>query len=307
MPQPYELYIRFLITTGIDDITFINNALDNLNLPSTTQAIFDAQYNLVSSSVPGPVLDQIEKRQYCGDFLQWMKVLEVDELWYFEKPFRDKKDDDTQTRRSTAKLTYDIHQDIKLRLAINALLIKAVPLNDLMQSVNVRFASLLKEEHVRIYEKYFFNPRRMTRTAWTGFLSKCDDREKAIYFIALSEPLDVLRTELELPAKISSSSTLQYLLTKSYMRAKQYLNIGTPEAGREAREWIDATIKLIDKYEKYRSSDMEDFSKSLQMSFDYVDTDTTFPVPDPDVLKEISAKLKKEKEDKDSGEGKTEG
>ena len=307
MPQPYELYIRFLVTTGIDDITFINNALDNLNLPGTTQPVFDAQYNLVSCSVPGPVLEQIESKKYCGDFLQWMKVLEVDDLWYFEKPFRDKKDDDTLRRRSAAKLVYDINQDPMLRLAINALLIKAVPIKDLVQSVNVRFASLLKEEHAEIYEKFFFNPRRMTRSAWTTFLSKCDDKEKSIYFIALTEPLDVLRTELELPAKVSSSSELQYLLTKSYMRAKQYINIGTPEAGREAREWIDATIKLIDKYEKYRSGDMEDFSKNLQMAFDYVDTDTTFPVPDPDVLKEISAKLKKEKEDKDSGEDKAEG
>jgi hypothetical protein len=51
-------------------------------------------------------------------------------------------------------------------------------------------------------------------------------------------------------------------------------------------------LQLVDKYEKYRSSDASDFSSALQMEFDFLDTE--FAIPDKDVLDEISSKLRKE-------------
>jgi hypothetical protein len=169
---------------------------------------------------------------------------------------------------------------------------KGVPASELVQVVNNRYASLLRDEHIILYEKYFFCARRMTRGAWRGFLKGCDPNEARIYFTALSEPLEVLKTELELPAQISSSETLQYLLTKSYLKAKQFLGVNTPEGNREARYWVDTVLQLVDKYEKYRASDATDFGNALQMEFDFVDTE--FDMPDREVLGEISAKLRKD-------------
>jgi hypothetical protein len=114
--------------------------------------------------------------------MHYMRVLDVEDLWYLEKPFRDKD----PAKRSVAKLTYDIHQDPALRLSINALLMKGVPASELSQMVNHRFSSMLKEEHVTLYEKFFFSPRRMTRGSWRGFLRGCAAAEAKIYFTALS-------------------------------------------------------------------------------------------------------------------------
>lgn len=297
MPTPYDLYIRFLVTKGVLETDGINENLSLLGLPVIDDKVFEAQELVVSQTLPRPIWEQVEaKKPLTGDFLHYMRVLEVEDLWYLERPYRDKE----PTRRSVAKLSYDVHQDPALRLTINSLLMKGMPAPELAQVVNNRFASMLREEHVGVYEKYFFSPRRMTRGAWRTFLKGCDAAEAKIYFTALSEPLDVLKTELELPSKISSSETLQYLLTKSYLKARQFLNINTPEANKEARYWIDTVLSLVDKYEKYRSSDAADFGNALQMEFDFVDSE--FDVPDKEVLMEISTKLRKDEADKLSKE-----
>lgn len=288
MPTPYDLYIRFLITKGVQETGGINEHLSELGLPPVDDVVVDAQEAVVSQSLPAPVVLQAETKLYGGDYLHYMRVLEVEDLWYLEKPFRDKD----PKKRSLVKLAYDIHQDPTLRLVINSLLMKGVPAAELVQIVNNRFASLLRDEHVTVYEKYFFSPRRMTRGSWRTFLKACEGAEANVYFTALSEPLEVLKTELELPSKVSSSETLQYLLTKSYLKAKQFLAVNTPEGSREARYWIDSVLQLVDKYEKYRSSDAADFGRALQMEFDFVDSE--FEVPDKEVLTEISSKLRKD-------------
>jgi len=294
MSTPYDLYIRFLITTGVSTRDDIDSKLRELNLPGGGNYLnkaVEAQEAVVTQTLPASIWTQIQTKRFSGDFMQYMKVLEVDDLWYMERPFRDKE----PARRSAVKLTYDINQDPQLRLCMSALLMKGMPPAELSQLLSVRFASFLREVHVALYEKYFFNVRRMTRRDWKCFMGYCDPGENNIYFTALSEPLDVLKTELELPAKVSASETLQYLLTKSYQKAKEYLAHSTPESNKEAREWIASVVQLVDKYEKYRSGDATDFSSALQLEFNFVEGE--FDTPDKDVLAEISAKIKKDAEE----------
>lgn len=294
MSTPYDLYVRFLITSGVRDKEDIDSKLRELNIPFGDKCLLqsiEAQEAVVSHNLPASVFKQIEKKSYSGDFLQYMRVLEVDDLWHMEKSFRSQD----ATKRSTAKLTYDINQDPQLKLCLSSLLMKGIPHAELAQILSSRFASFLREQHVSLYEKYFFNVKRMTRKDWKRYMEYCEPYEQKIYFTALSEPLDTLKTELELPAKISASETLQYLLTKSYQKAKEYLALGTPEGNKEARSWIESVVQLVDKYEKYRAGDASDFSSALQLEFNFVDGD--FDTPDPDVLAEISAKLKKDAED----------
>lgn len=293
MALPYDLYLRFLVTTGLDEVAAVNERLDELGLPGVTEKQLVAQSELVSSVIPDSIQRQIDEGVYSSDFLKWMKILEVEDLWLYEKPFRNE-----QSRYT--KLVYDIHQDPQLRLTLNALLMKGGKPADLAQDLSLKFSALLKEPHIDLYERFFWNVRRMTRRDWRSFLAGCGEREKAIYFVALTEPLDVLRTELELSSKISVSDTLQYLLTRSFQKAKQYLRLTTKDANAEARAWIDEVLKLADKYEKHRTGDVADFGKALQMEFDYTETD--FPVPDSDTLRDLQSKMSPEAgKDSESG------
>jgi len=283
MASPYDLYIRFLITKGMNDLKEVNLALRELRLPVIGQSHYDRIYEFIKRSCPKGILRQMEDQKPERDFLKWMKVLEVQDMWEGEKAYLI-----PEKRREIAVAT-SINDDPHLRLCVNALLMKGMRGKDLGESVNPKFSAMLKDGHFKLYQKYFFDPQRMTRTDWKEYLATCDNTEKHIYFIALSEPLEILKTELELPTQVNVTEPLQFLLTKSYMKAKQYLSFSTKESNSEARAWINQVVNLTDKYMKYKSSDTTDFAKTLQMEFDYVDTQ--FPAPDADTLKQLQEEL----------------
>lgn len=298
MALPYDLYIRYLATKGLDDLKEVNSKLEEIKLPYIKQEDLDRAWQLINGTLAKGVLSQIEKRAYGIDFLQNMKALEVDDMW-LELPGKIK----TKDSGTFMKLVFDIHQDNALRVTLNSLLIKGLKLEEIIRLVAAKFATNFRETHIDLYSRFFFNPKRMTRGDWKSFLKVCTANEQNFYFKALTEPADVLKTELDLPANISVSETLQWLLTKSFQRAKTCMNSPTPESGQEARAWVSQVVQLADKYEKYRSADQHDFAKALQMEFDFIDD--PFDTPDSQMLadleekrKEDELKAKKEKEER---------
>lgn len=283
MALPYDLYLRFLISKGMDDLKEVNSSLQELSIGTVWQSCYDKQFAVIDRSVPKGIITQIFSKKYNADFFKWMKILEIDDLWRAEKHFIEPE----WKRIST--VVYGINDDPHLRLCLNALLMKGLRGRDITESINFKFSCMLKEEHVELYRRFFFDPQRMTRSDWKGFLKGCDSKEKHIYFTALSEPLDILKTELEMPANVNVTEPLQFLLTKSFVKAKQYLEFSTKEANNEARAWISQVLNITEKYMKYKSSDTTDFAKTLQMEFDFVDSE--FPTPDAETLKQLQEEL----------------
>lgn len=284
MALPYDLYIRYLATTGLDDLKEVNQHLESLRLFPITQPDLDAAWRLIHQTLSKGVLGQLESKIYSADFAQNMTALEVEEMWRGHPHWRN------PGAATDVKLILDIHQDSTLRLTLQGLLLKKVTPTEIVRILSGKFSVLLKEKHIDIYMRFFFNPCRMTRKDWKAYLNRCSAPEKRIYFIGLTESIDVLKTELELPAVISVSESLQWLLTKSFLKARNYINLDTPDANREAREWIDQVVKLTDKYEKYRSGDQNDFSKALQMEFEFINT--PFDNVDSDLFNEVKDRTK---------------
>lgn len=278
MAIPHELYIRFLATKGMDDLKLVNEDLLKHNLRPVKQEDLDRQWELIHSVVPKGLISQIESKLYSMDFLPCMKMLETEDLWRAE-PICEKPS------KNSPRLVYDILQDPALRVTTNSLLIKGVSIQEITRLTGTKFSTFYKETHFDIYHRFFFNPQRMTRKDWKGYLECSPEHERKYYFTALTESVETLKTELDLPAQISVSETLQWLLTKSFHKAKTYMNINTPDANREAREWISQITVLADKYEKHRSGDQSDFSKALQMEFDFIED--SFATPDSDILEEM--------------------
>lgn len=289
MAVPYELYLRFLVTKGMVAEDEVNEHLQLLLLPPTTQEKLDEQYEFVQTTLPLGIKSQLDNGSQGGaDFLHWMRVLEVVEFWQAEKPFV------TAESRLLVKLACDIHDDPKLRMTINALLVKGVKSHDIMQAIQAKFSTPLREAHIDLYRKYFFDPRRLTRTAWRAWLKIVSEQEQKIYFMALTESVELLKVELDLPAKISVSTLLQGLLARSYQKARIFLDDNGITSAKEARAWIEQCLALADKYEKYRSADQSDFSQSLQLEFEFVETH--FDTPDSDTLREVAERVKTQAE-----------
>jgi len=285
MSRPYDLYIRFLFTTGLSSVSLVNEKLKEISLAPIDQDELISIGGEVLAAVPGGIEKQIDRKVYGPDFIPWMEYLDVKDLWVEDK--------------KSLKTIYDIHSDKRYRLSLNGLLMKKMPVSDIRQVLNLKFSAGYSEQQLDIYHRFFFNPERMRRSDWVSYLKVCDPQERHIYFTALSSGLEEVKAELDLSASVSVSEELSKLLRKSLNKANYYMKISTKEANFEARSWIDTALKLTDKYEKYRSADSTDFSKSLQMEFEYIDNE--FPVPDEATLTALNSKLKakEEIEDKD--------
>ena len=284
MTKPYELFIRFLVTNGAEDFEDVNLVLTELSLQEIDEKYFEKITNFVQNNLPKNIQRQIETKKYEGDFSRWMKILDVWELWEYDVAFRNKN-------TSWIKIVYDIHTDAGLRHSVNALLLKGDLPKDICQDMNNKYSYMLRENHINLYLKFFWNPSLMTRRSWKSYIKLCDNFEKNLMFLCLTETTEVIRTFLELPTKSDISGSLQSIFTQSMQKVKHYLKTSTKEANWEARAWIKTCLEVAEKYKKYETGDIEDFGKTLQMKFDYVDME--FPVPDPKTLAELESNKKR--------------
>jgi len=282
MNVPYDLYVRYLATCGHDDVVTLNDALREKGLRPVAQETLDAHWDIIQSSLPQRVIETIGRKNYTPDFLKHMKVLEIEELWRAHPKFKD------TGMKSTVKLVYDVLQDTMMRITVNALLIKKISISEITRMVTTKFSTPLTEKQIGLYARYFFDVGMMTRADWKAYIRGGSDRERRLYFMALTENAEVLKTELELPSVANVGESLQWLFTKSFLKARNFMDVGTPEADRAALMWSDQVVKLADKYEKYRSGDQNDFAKTLQMEFDFVDE--PFDTPDSETYKEVTKK-----------------
>lgn len=287
MAIPHDLYIRYLVTKGCDSLGAVNSRLDELGIPRIWDDVFERQYNYVEKSVPPTIMKQMRSGRYEDKFIKWMEILGLKEIWLAEGPWAKKE------MQAAWKLLKGCFSDRLIILTMNSLMVKLDNDQEISEIINSRFSAMLTPAHVALYRKYFFNCRTMTRSDWKDYLKNCDNNEKHLYFTALTENIDVLKTELELPAVVSVASSLQFLFTKAFQKSKQYLKSSTPESNREARAWISQTMALADKYEKYKTGDKQDFSKQLLLEFDYVHDD--IPAPDDDMLAQIMAEQQQKK------------
>lgn len=278
--RPYQNYLCFLVTKNLSFQEVLNDLEDN-NLHKIDQKTYDKIHEEVHARLTSPISNQLVDQRYDSNFLKWMKYIGIGGLWELEKKF-------ITPQSAKLRLVYDIHQDPIMRISINCLLIKKVSYPDISQDINMKFSYMLREEHVELYRMFFFNPSIMSRKDWRVFLNVCGNTERAHYFTALTEELEVVKASLDLPVSVDLSKTLQSLLQSSTMKAKHYLKFNDQNSNKEARQWISTVLNVAGHYYKYSKADVGDFAKSIQMEFEFVETN--FQTPDQEVLAEISKK-----------------
>ncbi|NBO09710.1 MAG: hypothetical protein EBV30_10310, partial [Actinobacteria bacterium] len=64
-----------------------------------------------------------------------------------------------------------------------------------------------------------------------------------------------------------------------------YSRMSTPQADGQARAWAKVGFDAGVKYEKFSASDVQDFAKTVQTEFDYIESD--IPTVQPDMLSQI--------------------
>lgn len=283
---PYDRYVRFLITSGESEIDQINESLSELGLFAISPLSFQAQLESIVTSLPDYIEKQRINKKFDYNYYRMMKPFDVQEAWSLMQPFcKDHTIIETTRLMRTVK---DINYDIQMRFALRALIFKGCEPKDICQDLNTKFSFGLKEQHVELYKKYFWDPSIMLRKDWKDYLKLCGNYEKALMFNVMSSDTEIVKAELGLPTKISVTDTYQKLFAQIQLKVQQYMAVNSPETNSEARKWIKILTDVGDKYKKYEKGSMDDFGKLLQLEFQYTEND--FPMPDEMTRKLVESK-----------------
>lgn len=296
---PYDRYVRFLITAGESDSEKINEALTDLGLFAVLPTTLEDKLREIVNSIPDYAEKQRDNKKFDFNYYRMMKPLDVQEAWSVVQPFC--KDNTIIETTRLMRTVIDINYDVQMRFALRALIFKNCDPKDICQDINQKFSFGLKEQHVHLYRKYFWDPSIMRRQDWKNYLKLCGNYEKALMFNIMSSDTEVIKAELGLPTKINVTETYQKLFAQIQLKVQQYMAINSPETNSEARKWIKTLSDLGDKYKKYEKGSMDDFGKLLQLEFQYTEND--FPMPDEMTRKLVESKKPGQdlKEEKPSG------
>lgn len=284
MRLPYENYIRFLITSGLDSKE-TNEHLEELGLNKVPVEYWDRQYEALHSlKIPKKVKKfwRNPGRNIPNGFFEYMNVAGLKEAWEYNVG-----------KNQFFKAAVDAAQDFDMSLIIRGLLSVRASHEEVSSVLNGKFATVFRKESVHIFEKYFFNTKIMSRASWKLYLKDLTNEERGIIYLGITGEEEELRAELTLPSKISVSENYQKLHVFAMKKFARYSKAGDPNADNEAMKWAKLAMSAGDKYEKLKISDATDFVRDIQMEFDQVDTD--FPLIGEDDLEEI-------KSNKDAGQ-----
>ena len=278
MRVPHENYIRFLITTGLDS-DGTNENLQSLELPKCSVEYWDKQYEALHGlSLPR----QIKKYwnnphgSLPNGFLDYMNVAGVREAWLYNCG----KNKDFVNAIEALK-------DFDISLTIRALLLVKTQSDEISAIINGKYGVVFSKNSAQFFKQYFFNTDIMSRVFWREYFKSLTNEEKSILYMGLAGKDVELRAELGLPNKISVSEHFQKLHVYAMTKFVKYSKAGNPQSDEQARKWALLAMSSGKEYEKMKLTDATDFSRDLQMEFEY--TETEFQTIGSDDLDEIKA------------------
>ena len=271
MRLPHERYIRFLITSGLD-LEDTNEHLQEKGLPicpvdeDETSEYWDDQYEILfNSKVPKAIKsfwEKDEKKKFPKGFFEYMNTLGLKDAWAYNIG-----------KNKFFTIAIDALEDEDVSISVKALLAIRLQSEEISALINGKYGMLFPKASVEIFREYFFETRIMSRKSWKSYLDYIPAEHKSLLYKALVGKSIELRAELDFPNKISVSEHYQKLHIYAMEKFNTYRGSADPKSDEHAIKWAGIVMSSGDKYEKLKLGDTADFSKDIQMEFDYVDTD----------------------------------
>lgn len=283
MRLPHERYIRFLITSGLD-LEDTNEHLLEKGLPPCpvdgegNSEYWDSQYEkLHSAKIPKSIKNfwnKEEKKKFPQGFFEYMNVVGLQDAWKYNVG-----------QNKLLAVAVDALEDEDVSISTRALLTLKSPPEEVAALIHGKYGMIFPKDAVRQFNAYFFDIRIMTRKSWKAYLELLPPEHKLLLYKALVGREVELRAELDFPNKISVSEHYQKLHIYAMEKFDTYRSSSEPNADQHAIKWAQIAMSSGDKYEKLKTGDTTDFSKELQMEFDFVDID--FPTIGEESLEEL--------------------
>lgn len=271
MRLPHERYIRFLITSGLD-LEETNEHLLDKGLPlcptnkDGQSEYWDEQYEILfSSSVPKSIKNfwsRDEKTKFPKGFFEYMNTLGLKDAWAYNVG-----------KNKYFTVSVDALEDEDVSIGIRSLLALRSQPEEISALINGKFGMALPKDSVALFRDYFFDNRIMSRKNWRIYMDLIPGEHKSLLYKALTGKEVELRAELDFPNRISVSDHYQKLHIYAMEKFDTYRNSAEPNADQHAMKWAGIAMSAGDKYEKLKLGDTADFSKDIQMEFEFVDAD----------------------------------
>ena len=267
MIYPYDLYIKFLITKGLDYDKICGVITDHGGICPSEVEVQEKSKELLDKHSPLVIKDIILRNKVkikdTVEFLQHMKLLEVSELWLLENGF-------CGEHKDSMKHAFDIFDNAKRRTELNCLLLNKRNSDDIEQIFMAQYNFTLRKRVLELYQKYFCNLNIMGKKDWVEYLRKENSTRKNLYLIAMNEDELRIKFELGFKTKIEYVKALDDIVATSYFKFKQNSSRNINEENeKKARAWAKMLIDAGEKREKIQTGNMQEFSEALQMEFTF--------------------------------------
>lgn len=276
MHHPATRYIKYLMTQGIPDAAALNGVLEPLCLAPVTSDQFSQIYGTLystSARVPPSVrkywlepADSKRREQPPKGYAEAMRALDVP---------------DNLSRDQV--IATELAMNPRLCATMQALIAKQVKPVECAALLTARYEHQVSPEEVSAFEHLLFDVARMRRPDWVSYFHATaniqDEILRNLLRVNLVEifklSLEELKTKHRLPAKISFSDSLAELHATAMMKFRDLADARNPQSEAQARQWAQLAMSSGAQYEKFRSTDLTDFGKEVQMRFTF--THTEFP------------------------------
>lgn len=260
----HEKFIQFLITQkySIDEVNFY---LETYSLPKVSNDDWGRIYQgIFSLRIPKKIKDywlnkDLEKPKNYNSIFQslFLQLIEA------------------------SKNSEDYKQAIKIlendeaQKICKAMIIKKLSSNDISALLNGKLSLGINEISIGIFEKYFFNVRDFNKIEWKYYYTQLTNgQDKKFIIDCFQNDTESLKILLGLHAKITYTDSLQLIHVVAMGKFKSLSQDRNPVSDSGARKWVDVILKTGDRYEKYKSKSFTDFSKEIQMEFEYQEYDS---------------------------------
>lgn len=283
MRLPYSKALVWLFLEGRSEAE-VAAQLDELSLPPLERADLDA-FSHEASEVPfsAGMRKRLAKKQYDR-----LDMIMAERLGYAEIYCRHTGHYELYPK---TQLQWEevgkILRNPVLRIALDVGILCRYSLDELSQILPSTFHEQLTEDGIDLYCKYFFDHKAMTKADWRVYLRLYSTIPHAYirYHAALTKNRDEALFLAGLPTRANFSDFLKTVMGTASYKFQHYSRMATPQADGQARAWAKVGFDAGVKYEKFSASDVQDFAKTVQTEFDYIESD--IPTIQPDMLTQI--------------------
>lgn len=271
MSQPHHVLLEFLASRYPDEGSALR-ILSDLGLPPPLPDSYQRTRTLVFEKAPRDV-----RQFFSGGSIPSLDVLwswahrqRFGAMWAREPAFVDRGYPDRANFDAAWELlAIEAHRNVLDALLVQDIRYRGTRRDEIFDVMKTRFDIGISDPVLALYKKYFFNMAWVRKGDWIHYLRECSVTRREMLLLAMqTDDSARLRHRLGAAPRFSYPDVLADVLAESYFKFKDHAGDSSPS---KAQSWAKLLMDAGDRREKFKSQDIKDLRKDLQLEFEYLE------------------------------------